>query len=131
MDSSLNVKPCIKCGSTNIGYWTSTSTGKLRRYCRDCREKRAYTYIKRRKESGTTYTQKQWLEKVAQSDRCLRCGRRWEDIPRRPNPRYKNVWTKDHIIPLKYGGKDILENVRPLCYRCNSSKGMKIEKQKT
>lgn len=33
----------------------------------------------------------------------------------------------DHIIPKKYGGKDVLSNLQPLCYHCNRSKGAKVE----
>lgn len=31
--------------------------------------------------------------------------------------------TVDHIIPLKYGGTDTLDNVQLACKRCNSAKG--------
>jgi 5-methylcytosine-specific restriction endonuclease McrA len=39
-----------------------------------------------------------------------------------PDKRYKNVWTKDHIIPLNRGGTDAIENIQPLCYQCNFGK---------
>ncbi len=29
----------------------------------------------------------------------------------------------DHIIPRKHGGKDVLENLQALCWRCNANKG--------
>lgn len=35
--------------------------------------------------------------------------------------------TVDHIIPLKHGGTDTLDNVQLTCKHCNSSKGAKIE----
>ena len=34
--------------------------------------------------------------------------------------------TVDHIIPLKHGGRDSMENVQLLCKHCNSSKGASI-----
>lgn len=35
--------------------------------------------------------------------------------------------TVDHIMPLKYGGCDTLNNVQLACKRCNSKKGTKYE----
>ena len=37
-----------------------------------------------------------------------------------------NYPTVDHIIPLKRGGTDTLDNVQLACKRCNSSKGAKL-----
>ena len=31
----------------------------------------------------------------------------------------------DHIVPLKLGGEDVIENLQPLCHSCNASKGAK------
>ena len=72
--------------------------------------------------NGGSHTRKEWLEKLARYDRCPRCKRLWSEVPPRPNPRYKNVWTKDHIVPLREGGTSDIENIQPLCYACNSSK---------
>lgn len=45
---------------------------------------------------------------------CLDCGS------------YDKPLTVDHVIPLSLGGTNTIENIQPLCGRCNSRKGTKI-----
>lgn len=42
---------------------------------------------------------------------CLWCNRREPDV----------LVVPDHIIPLAWGGKNIIENIQPLCKECNLS----------
>ena len=37
------------------------------------------------------------------------------------------LMTKDHIIPSSKGGSDKLDNLQPMCTRCNSKKGDSLE----
>ncbi|HHR5538600.1 TPA: HNH endonuclease signature motif containing protein [Klebsiella quasipneumoniae] len=120
--NETEIKACSKCGSVNFGLWTSSSTGKISRYCKNCRDARRTTYNSRKKTNGGHHTRSQWLNLLSTLDHCPRCNRKWEDIPRRPDKRYRYVWTKDHILPLSRGGTDDISNIQPLCYQCNFQK---------
>ena len=115
-------KQCRKCGSNDFGIWTSATTGKEHLYCRSCRRERAVDYNNRKTKNGGKHTEKEWLQKLRQYKTCPRCHRKWDEIPARPDSRYKEVWTKDHIVPLNAGGTDDIGNIQPLCYQCNSGK---------
>lgn len=43
---------CIKCGESDWGIGTSSSSGKIKRYCRCCRIKSAAKYTERKKSNG-------------------------------------------------------------------------------
>jgi len=43
---------------------------------------------------------------------CLRCGKREPNIK----------LTQDHIIPLRFGGRNDIGNIQPLCLVCNVQK---------
>lgn len=121
-DFIIQATPCKKCMTTNWSYWTSASTGKIKRYCKTCQQVRANAYAHRKSSAEGKHTRKQWLDKLSNHDKCPKCLRAWHSIPPRPNKRYKFVWTKDHIIPLIRGGKDEIGNIQPLCYQCNFGK---------
>ena len=61
--------------------------------------------------SKATHTPDEWLKlKAFCRHLCVKCG---SDGP----------LVKDHIVPVYQGGSDGIENLQPLCNRCNSSKG--------
>jgi len=63
-----------------------------------------------------THTPEQWQAMVdAIGDRCLRCNHVAGDNG--------NGLVKDHIIPIYQGGSDGIENIQPMCRRCNAAKG--------
>lgn len=58
----------------------------------------------------TPYTFGQWYNLCASHNhRCVLCG-------------IEAPLSRDHIIPICSGGRDVLENLQPLCYYCNSSR---------
>lgn len=59
-----------------------------------------------------THTKEEWEEmKDFFNYTCVKCGSQNKKI------------VKDHITPIYQGGSDGIENLQPLCYSCNSSKG--------
>jgi uncharacterized protein YdaU (DUF1376 family) len=58
-----------------------------------------------------THTAMEWeAMKAYHGMRCVRCGCDGEIV-------------KDHILPIYQGGSDSIENIQPLCRKCNASKG--------
>jgi len=57
-----------------------------------------------------THTKDEWEEMRLFFGECVKCGNK-EDL------------VKDHITPIYQGGSDGLDNLQPLCRKCNASKG--------
>lgn len=56
------------------------------------------------------HTQEQWFRLLNECHhQCVRCGS-------------SGSLTKDHIIPIAWDGSDSIENIQPLCKKCNCSK---------
>ncbi|PPD51391.1 MAG: hypothetical protein CTY12_08090 [Methylotenera sp.] len=88
----------------------------------DCRNARAKVRIERIKANGGEHTQKEWLQLLEASTRCAVCNRAWDEIPLRPDGRYRHTWTKGHKIPILHGGTNKIGNIQAECYQCNFTK---------
>ena len=66
--------------------------------------------------SGGSHTEEEWQSlKAFYNFKCLRCEKQEPEIK----------LTRDHVIPLTKSGTDSIDNVQPLCARCNSKKNNK------
>lgn len=60
-----------------------------------------------------SHTEQEWQElKTVYNYKCLCCGKQEPEIK----------LTRDHVLPLTQGGSDSIDNIQPLCARCNSKK---------
>lgn len=58
------------------------------------------------------YTPEQWQDLVDfYEDTCLCCGKQGQS-------------TVDHVVALSVGGTNGIDNIQPLCFRCNRLKGV-------
>jgi HNH endonuclease len=59
-----------------------------------------------------SHTPLEWAEVCAKyGNKCLSCGATDKPL------------TRDHVVPLALGGSDAIDNIQPLCSRCNAAKG--------
>lgn len=106
-------RTCTKCGSQRFNSWDR---------CMDCRNARAKVRQARILENGGSHTAAQWRQLLANSPCCVECGRAWDQVPPRPDSRYRHVWTKGHKVPIFHGGSDDIANIQAECYECNFRK---------
>jgi len=91
-----------------------------RQYGKQNREKLTHYTNQRRVRkllAPGSHSEQEWqLIKQYYGYRCLCCGKVEPEIQ----------LTRDHIVPLGAGGSDVIENIQPLCARCNSKKSTKV-----
>ncbi len=111
--SARTYERCRKCNDLSISgskskFWKGGYENKLLLNSK---------YRSLRKKSIGSFTLEEWeLLKKQYGNKCPRCNKLEPDIK----------LTIDHIIPLSKGGSNYIENIQPLCYSCNSSKGNRI-----
>jgi 5-methylcytosine-specific restriction endonuclease McrA len=115
-------KKCPQLSGENNSRWKGGRKESEKRWKNKNRDKvnfwRKRHEIKRRKAVGV-HTFGEWENLKAQYNWICPCCKKSE-------PEIK--LTEDHIIPLMKGGSDNIENIQPLCMKCNQSKYLKIIK---
>ena len=101
---------------------------EIKKWREDNREYLAFRKLQKdalRYNAEGSHTFEEWLDLKAKCGFiCQKCGLK-EPFE---NQHYKFL-TQDHIKPLSRKGSDYIENIQPLCARCNSIKGNKIVSQ--
>ncbi len=109
-----SIKPCFK--TTSNGRMVHPRLEIERKKQEEWRGKSSYggvrsANLKKARKKGT-HTDAQWKKLLKKANGvCPRCGEKMERFD------------KDHVIPIYQGGSDGIENLQPLCARCNSQKG--------
>jgi len=104
--------------------WVSKNLERLREWARINSKKYRDRIIaqtqKRRaiiRNLNEHFTKEEWQAlKKKYNFTCLMCKERESKI----------ILSPDHVIPLLHGGKNTIDNIQPLCIRCNSVKNNKI-----
>ena len=119
---------CKKCDLIECKKWQKDNSvmflKRVREYKKAHREmynfhERARKYFLRNPHLFGTHSFKEWENlKVQYGFQCPCCGVKEPEIK----------LTEDHIKPVSVGGLNTIENIQPLCGRCNRIKNNKIIK---
>lgn len=111
--NEINIK-YIKKNYFNYREKNRIATKKYRRTENGKNTNRDHKAKRRTIEKKGKITLSQWKDKMKEfNDKCVYCGAS-EDIE------------QDHIIPLSKGGQHCIDNVQPLCKKCNRKKSNKL-----
>lgn len=102
--------------SAEMKAWRQKNKDKVQTY-RQTETYRAarQRYFYRRLQIEGSHTTQEWIDlKKIYGNVCVKCGEK----------EYAgNALTIDHKVPVSKGGTNNIDNLQPLCKRCNSSKG--------
>ena|SRR3989304_2636943 len=130
---------CKQCDLQKVHQWYIAHSEQKREYVRkwyidhiqEKREKvrswsrahpdkvKARVQLKARRKflNGGHYEDDEWIALIEKYNHtCLRCGKKEPEIKLYP----------DHIIPVILGGTSNIDNIQPLCKRCNCIKHTKV-----
>ena len=89
-------------------------------------EKRKEYQHRRRAKGRGSWTVAQWVKLKRQcNNRCVSCRKSMTSLKR-----LGRIIVPDHIVPLAKGGRNVIQNLQPLCHGkggCNNRKGTKTQ----
>jgi 5-methylcytosine-specific restriction endonuclease McrA len=102
------------CMAKKADFYAEGARRRSRRWRKDNPQKnQANKRIHRARKigNGGRHTEAEWIALCAQFRLlCVRCLK-------------QKLLTRDHVVPLTWGGTDDISNIQPLCRSCNSFKG--------
>lgn len=117
-DGSM-IRPCKRCCAVKVSLWQRLNPERARAKCRRWLaahrdEKKSMTHRRLCGYQPENFSAKEWSDlKARYGHLCVCCQTPETSVHR---------LTVDHIVPRSLGGSNAIENVQPLCARCNGRK---------